>query len=193
MGVREDRLRAEHSAMQKFRSNVVTWRVVGSDNPASTYHITYDLKSIVGFSGNGTPKYHKGFDVEVRFPGDYPRGKPEVRLLKKPWPVHPNIWSDGRFCLEGTQHWIPGIGVPLDALCYMIGEIIAFQEVNRKSPANGDGKLDEWILNNLEFNSATKVANPVDPSPIRSADVEDAIRWGAKSTDNKPRIRFGKS
>jgi ubiquitin-protein ligase len=195
MDVREDRLWAEYNAMKKFRSQVVTWETVGGNNPPDVYHFTYNLKSIVGFDSNGKPRFHTGFKVEVKFPRDYPRSKPDVRLVSKLWPYHPNIWArDGRFCLEGTQHWIPGIGVSLDSICQMIGEIIAFQEVNLNSPANGDQTLRKWIRNELHFfkDAPTKVMDPVDPSPIRLPDIEDAIRWGDdEAPAPEPRIRFG--
>lgn len=193
MGVREDRLWAEYNAMKKFRSEVVTWETVGNNSPPDVYHFTYTLKSIVGFSSKGKPKFHTGFKVEVRFPPDYPRGRPKVYLIGEPWPYHPNIWArDGRFCLEGTQHWIPGIGVPLDWICLMVGEIIAFQEVYLGSPANSDPTLTDWIENTLRFEGVAKTTNPVDSSPIRLPDVEDAIRWGDdKPSTSGPRIRFG--
>jgi ubiquitin-protein ligase len=129
--------------------------------------------------------------VEISFPLEYPRTSPEVRLISKPWPVHPNIWADsGRICLQGTREsWIPGIGAPLDSICQMIGEIIAFQEVNLKSPANNNSMLRTWITNNLRLENVATVVNPVDPSPIRLPDIGDAIRWG--DAPSGPRIRFG--
>lgn len=177
--------------MKKFRSNVVSWTTVGNHNPPEVYHITYDLRSVVGFS-RGKPRFHKGFTVEVKFPPDYPRGKPDVRLISKPYSYHPNIWKDGRFCLEGTQNWIPGIGVSLDWICQMVGEIIAFQEVYLRSPANADSTLKAWVKKELKFRSHSKVSNPVDPSPIRLPDLDDAISWGGEvSSESHQRIRFG--
>lgn len=190
MSVREDRLRAEYNAMRKFRSNVITWQPVGNNNPPDEYHFVYNLRSIVSFS-NGKPKYHKGFKVKVRFPTDYPRGKPDVWLVSKPYPYHPNIFTNGRFCLEGTQNWIPGIGVPLDWICQMVGEMIAFQEVYSRSPANGNSTLANWVEKELRFRSPSKVSNPVDPSPIRLPDLEDAISWGSEPSPPRQRIRFG--
>lgn len=193
MSVRDDRLRSEHNAMKKFRSQILTWETVGGNNPPDKYHLEYKLKSITGFNGDSQPLFHTGFKVEVNFPPDYPRSKPDVRLISQPWPYHPNIWAqDGRFCLEGTQHWIPGIGVPLDSICQMVGEIIAFQEVYLRSPANPNTTLADWIGNNLQFEGVAKVANPIDPTPIRLPDVEDAIRWGNDGPSKPgPRIRFG--
>jgi ubiquitin-protein ligase len=191
MSVREDRLWAEYDAMKKFRSQVVTWETVGNNRPPDVYLFTYHLKSIVGFSG-GKPKYHTGFKVQVSFPPDYPRGKPDVWLASEPYPFHPNIWRSGHFCLEGTQHWIPGIGVPLDWICQMVGEMIAFQEVYLGSPANGDSTLKNWVKRSLSFRSPSKVSNPVDPAPIRLPDLEDAISWGSEpSPPRRERIRFG--
>ncbi len=191
MSVREDRLQAEYNAIHRFRSQVITWQTIGSSNPPDVYHLTYNLNSITGFY-NDRPQFHRGFKVKVRFPTDYPRSAPEVRLISNPRPFHPNIWSDGRFCLEGTQKWIAGIGVPLDSICQMVGKIIAFQEVNLNSPANNDSTLRNWVVNNLRIENIATVTNPVDPSPIRLPDAADAIRWGDEPpAPPRPRIRFG--
>ena len=191
MSVHDDRLRAEFEAMKRFRSQVVTWKTLNGNNPPDDYLLTYNLRSLIDFNDSGLPIFHVGFSVTVHFPPDYPRSKPEVRLYNKPWPKHPNIYPrDGRFCLEGNQNWIPGIGVPLDSLCLMVGEVIAFQHVNLRSPANGHSTLSKWITENLRFEGNTRVTNPVDSSPVRLPDVEDAIRWGDDRPAGKPRIRF---
>lgn len=180
MSVRDDRLHAEHEAMKKFRSRAVAWEAV-SGTPPAVYRFTYNLKSIIGFN-NGTPQFHTGFIVELVYPVDFPRQKPDIHLVGQPRPFHPNIWADGRFCIEGDQHWIPGIGVPLDALCQMMGEIISFQTYNLRSPANNDSTLRNWLVTNSS-------SLPVDPTDVRLPDVEDTIRWGTDS--GKPRIQFG--
>lgn len=180
MGVREERLLAEFEAIKRFRSKTMTWEAARG-NPPDEYRFTYALKSIVVFN-NKAPVFHKGFVVEVKFPLEFPRKQPIVRLVGEPKPFHPNIWADGRFCLEGSQHWIPGIGVPLDSLCQMVGEIIAFQTFNLDSPANNDRTLRDWLLSNAHN-------LPIDNSAIRLPDIEDTIRWGRE--DNNQRIRFG--
>jgi len=192
MGVREDRLWAEYNELRQFRSTVLTWETLGSNQPPDHYIIYFDLKSIVDLGSNGVPKYHQGFKVEFKFPVDFPRNGPGVRFTDKPWPRHPNIYSSGRICLEGAQHWIAGIGVPLASMCYMVGQIIAFQEINLSSPARSDSAIERWITNNLTFSTKTRVINPVDPSPIRMANLEDAINWGGSSTNQSgPHIKFG--
>ncbi len=195
MSVREDRLWAEYQTIKKWRSHVVTWRTIGNSNPPYFYEFFFDLKSIIGFDSNGKPVFHKGFKVTVEFDGDYPREKPIVRfdIKAKPWPLHPNIWKSGVVCLEGTQNWIPGIGAPIDSICQMVGEIIAFQEVYIQSPANPDDQLIKWIERNLKFEEGTKnrVKNPVDPSLVRLPDLEDVIAWGDDSPRTQGRITFG--
>jgi len=195
MGVREDRLAVEYASMKRWRSNVVTWRTVGSSDPPDKYEFTYNLKSIIGFDSSGKPIHHTGFKVMIEFPSDYPRSKPEVFLISnsKPWPYHPNIWTDGRLCLEGTQHWIPGIGASIDSICQMIGEMIAFQEVYIKSPANGNSMLLDWVEKNLKLENGTmnRVKNPVDSSIIRLPDIEDTIKWGKDGKGNSDKIVFG--
>lgn len=198
MSVREDRLWSEFKAMQKFRSQVINWEKGVNYDPPDVYRITYNLKSLIGFNSDGSPRYHTGFTVEVRFPPDYPRGKPDVRFVSDPRPYHPNIWhNDRRFCFDGNQqlygesHWKPGIGVSLDSLCEMIGKVIAFQEVNLKSPANNDGKLKDWIEKSFRFETLVRVSNPIDPSPIRLPDLGDVIRFGDEPEEPRSRIRFG--
>ena len=196
MSVREDRLRAEYVAMTKWRSDVVKWQVIGKADPPDKYEITYNVRSIIGFDANKKPIFHTGFKVVIEFPLDYPRAKPEVffSMNSKPWPWHPNIWTNGNICLEGTQHWIPGLGAPLDSICQMIGEMIAFQEVYTKSPANGDKFLLDWVDRNFKLEEGTpnRVRNPVDSSAIRLPDIEDTIRWGAKKGDkDSGKIVFG--
>lgn len=192
MTVRDARLQSEYEAMLRFRSDILRWEAVGSARPPDRYFLTYNLRSIIGFNSQGAPTYHRGFTVDVRFPPDYPRGKPIVVMASEPWPLHPNIWRpNGHFCLEGNQNWIPGVGVPLDALCFMIGQIIAYQEVNLNSPANTDPVVRQWVQINLRFDYGSKVSNPVDNSPIRLPDAEDTIRWGSESPAEPPRIKFG--
>ncbi len=190
MTVRDARLQSEYEAMLRFRSDVLKWQTIGNADPPDRYRLTYNLRSIIGFNAQGQPTYHRGFTVEVRFPPDYPVGKPTVIVASEPRPFHPNIFGNGHFCLEGNQHWIAGVGVPLDALAYMIGEIIAFQEVNLKSPANPEYRLHYWVSNNLRFEYGSKVANPVDGTPIRLPDAADTIRWGDEPPP-PPRIVFG--
>ena len=187
---RDKRLQSEYEAMLRFRSDVVMWQTFGPADPPDYYRLTYNLRSIIGFNAQGQPNYHRGFAVDVRFPANYPLDRPTVTLASEPRPLHPNIYANGHLCLDGNQHWIAGVGVPLDSLCYMIGQIIAFQEVNLGSVAHREPRLMTWVTNQLRFDYGSKVANPVDSSPIRLPDAADSIRWGDEPPE-PPRIVFG--
>lgn len=192
MSVREDRLKSEYQAMIKYRSKVVSWRANHARKP-DQYVIFYDLKSIIGIR-NGKPRYDSGFEVEISFPQQFPVVGPKIYLVGNKRPLHPNIWEDGRICTEGDVNWIAGIGVPLDALCTMIGEIISFQEVNLGSVANPHSELIDWIRSNLRFITKTKVENPVDSSDVRLSNLEDAVQFADSSSTNRPStplIEFG--
>ncbi len=169
MGIRDDRLRAElNNFVVEFRSQVVKWEIIGTNNPPDRIKFFYNLKSLVGFNEHKMPIYHTGFEVEISFPPEYPRINPAVSLTgKKPWPIHPNIWADGRFCLDGTQHWVPGIGVSLVSICQMVGQIISYQHVYLRSPAYVNIELTDWIKENLNFeNNGATTKNPIDSSII---------------------------
>lgn len=192
MSVREDRLWSEFKAMKKFRSQVVSWETGVNYEPPDVYRITYNLKSLIGFNRDGSPKYHTGFIVEVQLPPDYPRGEPKVRPISDPRPYHPNIYhNDPRFCIDGNEHLRPGIGISLDRLCEMIGKTIAFQEINLGSCANFDPMLINWVKQKFRFEADVIVSNPIDPSPIRLPDLADAIRFGNEQTEPRSRIQFG--
>lgn len=183
MGVREDRLRADYEAIRRFRSHVVRYQVISRTDPPEVYRIYYDLKSLVSLQG-GVPHFKRGHEVKIEYPPDYPRARPSVRVISSPPPLHPNIWKDGRVCIE--DRWIPGIGIPLDGICELVGKIIAYQEYNLGSPANGDRQLVEWI-------EAHRDQLPLDSVQIRLPDVSDAVQWGDEEYLLPPsaRITFG--
>lgn len=197
MDVKEERLQSEYETIKKWRSDVVSWKSIGDADPPEHYEIFYNLKSIIGFDKAGEPIHHTGFKVLIKYDGDIPRVGPVIRfdIKTKPWPFHPNIWTDGVVCTEGTVNWLPGTGVPIDSICQMVGEIIAFQEVNINSPANTDEQLTTWVEKNLVFENGaeTKVRNPVDNSTVRLPDSDDVITWGDEddSSHSEKRIVFG--
>jgi ubiquitin-protein ligase len=183
MGVREERLYADYRAIQRFRSRVMTYEVISTTDPPEAYRIYYNLKSLVGLDG-GVPRFKTGHEIEIRYPSGYPRGKPIVRIVSTPPPLHPNIWRDRRVCIE--DRWIPGIGIPLDGICELVGKIVAYQEYNLASAANRDSALAVWVQGNEH-------KLPLDNSQIRLPDVGDTIRWGeeVELPPLPPRIAFG--
>ena len=79
--------------------------------------------------------------VEIMLPRDYPRTPPQCRMLT---PVfHPNI-APHAICIG--DHW--SAGEPLASLVARIGEMLAYQSYNTKSPLNGEAA--RWVDQNME-------------------------------------------
>jgi ubiquitin-protein ligase len=182
MGVHELRLEAEHKAMKEFRSRVVNWTCVGYNDPPDTYRFTYQLRSIVGFDG-GKPVYGNRHEVKVRFPSDYPRRPPNVELVSRPYALHPNIYSSGRVCIE--DRWRP-VGMYLDTVCELVGQLLAYQKMNTQSPANSDPELMAWV----EANSHRPDLIPTDKAQIRLPDPVSSIVWGTEHKAPRRRIEW---
>lgn len=170
MGVRELRLEADHEAMVGFHSRVLSWTICGDSDPPDTYRITYLLRSIVGFK-NGTPIYRSRHEVDISLPEEYPRRPPIVNLVTRPYVLHPNIYTSGRFCIE--DRWRP-VGMYLDTVCELVGQLIAYQKMNLRSAANRDSQLLAW----LDANQGNPDLVPTDPSQIRLPDPLESIVWG---------------
>jgi len=79
--------------------------------------------------------------VEISLPLSYPRLPPQCRMLT---PVfHPNI-APHAICIG--DHW--SAGEPLWSMVARIGEMIAYQSYNTKSPLNGEAA--RWVEANLD-------------------------------------------
>jgi ubiquitin-protein ligase len=78
--------------------------------------------------------------LEITLPSGYPRDAPLFRMLT---PVfHPNI-APHAVCI--ADHWTAGQS--LDALIQRVGEMLAFQSYNTKSPLNG--LAAQWVEENI--------------------------------------------
>jgi len=181
MNVHEARVQAEHQAMRKFRSQVVTWETVGTTDPPDTYMVTYRLRSVVSFDGD-TPHYRSQHQVEIHLPPNYPRCPPTVHVVSTPYVLHPNIFKSGRVCIE--DRWKP-VGMYLDTVCELVGQLISYQKMNLESPANRDPILIAWV----EASRHNTAVIPTDPVQIRLPLVEDAIIWGREDAP-PPRIQW---
>ena len=79
--------------------------------------------------------------VEISLPLSYPRLPPQCRMLT---PVfHPNI-APHAICIG--DHW--SAGEPLWSMVARIGEMIAYQSYNTKSPLNGEAA--RWVEEHLD-------------------------------------------
>jgi ubiquitin-protein ligase len=99
--------------------------------------------------------------VEIALPLSYPRLPPQCRMLT---PVfHPNI-APHAICIG--DHWSPG--EPLASIVRRIGEMLAFQSYNTKSPLNGEAA--RWATENLNRLPLDSVSMLIDEPPHASAE-----------------------
>jgi len=178
MGVRELRLEAEYEAMQGFHSDVLEWEAVGHNVPPDTYHITYQIRSIIGFEG-GEPVYRSRHQVEIQFPSTYPRTPPIVNMITKPYVLHPNIFKGGKVCIE--DRWRP-VGMYLDTVCELVGQLIAYQKWNVNSPAHRHAEMLAW----LDAHQQDEDVIPTDNRQIRLPAPADTIVWGVAAEEEPP-------
>ena len=102
-------------------------RVVESEGtPPARYVVEFDVETQLTPANRG-----RGHRVEVVLPPDYPRLPPRVGMLT---PVfHPNI-DESTVCVG--DHW--AAGERLADLLVRVGEMLAYQAYNIRSPLNGD-------------------------------------------------------
>lgn len=98
-------------------------------NPPEKYETEYKLRSLVSRGGKVEGK--DTHLVEIQLPLGYPRQAPVCRMLT---PVfHPNV-APHAVCIG--DHW--AAGESLVHLMVRIGEMLAYQSYNIKSPLNGE-------------------------------------------------------
>ncbi len=102
-------------------------------NPPEMYVVSYRIRGIERLRGDQVV-YRDYHEVEIKLPGTYPRTPPTCRMLT---PVfHPNI-EPAIICIG--DHWTAS-----ERLCDLvvrIGEMIAYQSHNIKSPLDGEAAM----------------------------------------------------
>lgn len=102
-------------------------------NPPERYVVSYRIRGIERLRGE-TVVYRDYHEVEIKLPGTYPRTPPACRMLT---PVfHPNI-EPAIICIG--DHWTAA--ERLSDLVVRIGEMIAYQAHNIKSPLDGEAAM----------------------------------------------------
>ena len=129
-------------------------------DPAETYKIEFNVRGIESIQSQ-TPVLREQHIAEIRLTSDYPRLAPACRMLT---PIfHPNI-DTSAICVG--DHWVAG--EHLTDLVIRIGQMIAYQAYNIKSPLNGEAAM--WAdLNPESF-------------PIDSRDLFPALPVSAQSS-----------
>jgi ubiquitin-protein ligase len=119
-------------------------------DPPELYHIRYEITGLEEGEKNH-PVRREMHRIEIQLTADYPRAAPLCRMLTSVF--HPNI-DAAHICVG--DHWTAGERLP--DLVIRIGEMIAFQAYNIKSPL--DARAARWT----DFNAATL---PIDTRPLR--------------------------
>lgn len=130
--VRLRRLTADYARLSEYTKSHPRLKLMQTDSdPPERYHIEYRIRSMRQVDGE--MQVVKSHTVEIILPRNYPRTPPQCRMLT---PVfHPNI-APHAICVG--DHWSPG-----ESLVCRIGEMLAYQSYNVKSPLNGEAA--RWV------------------------------------------------
>lgn len=131
---RQRRLTNDYCQMtEKFSTFPLIHLVRVSGNPPEAYVVSYHINGIERINGDRVV-YRDYHEVEIKLPGTYPRTPPVCRMLT---PIfHPNI-EPAIICIG--DHWTAA-----ERLCDLvvrIGEMIAYQAYNIKSPLDGEAAM----------------------------------------------------
>jgi ubiquitin-protein ligase len=132
--VRTRRLIADLAQMRGAFSNGSLIRLLAAEGePAEVYKIEFNIRGIESLKSK-RPVFREQHVAEIRMTREYPRVAPACRMLT---PIfHPNI-DESMICIG--DHWVAG--ERLADLTVRIGQMIAYQTYNIKSPLNGDAAM----------------------------------------------------
>ena len=124
--------------------------------PPDQYKIEYEIQSLEPTDNPDQPQQRNTHQVEIQLTADYPRMPPQCKMLTPIY--HPNI-DPSHICVG--DHW--AAGERLVDLVIRIGEMIAYQAYNIKSPLDAHAAM--WAdLNGDKL--------PTDSRTIRPAEME---------------------
>ena len=167
--VRLRRLQADYDRLRDIVSRHPRLQLLKAEGtPPEKYQLEYKIRSLR--QKDGELLEVGSHVVEIMLPRDYPRTPPLCRMLT---PVfHPNI-APHAICIG--DHWSAGETLP--ALVTRIGEMLAYQSYNTKSPLNGEAA--KWVDQNLErlpldgvnmqLEDTTPAPSPPAPAMMRTA------------------------
>jgi ubiquitin-protein ligase len=156
--VRARRLIADLEQMRgAFGGGTMIRLADGKGEAGEVYRIGYAVRGIEKLASK-RPVFRDEHAVEIRMTRDYPRLAPACRMLT---PIfHPNI-DESSICVG--DHWTAG--ERLTDLVIRIGEMIAYQAYNIKSPLNGEAAM--WADLNPE--QLPTDGRNLHPSPLGQA------------------------
>jgi hypothetical protein len=136
--VRLRRLKADHEALRRLAHLHPRIEIEGVfGNPPERYRLKLKVRSLR--EHGETLEVADEHRLEVTMPRGYPRDAPMFRMLTPEF--HPNI-APHAVCIG--DDWTAG--EPLDLLIQRVGEILAYQSYNIKSPLNG--RAAQWVEQN---------------------------------------------
>ena len=153
--VRLRRLQADFDKVREYVNRHPRLQLIQAEGaPPERYQLEYQIRSLRQNDDDLTMV--KSHMVEITLPLSYPRMAPQCRMLT---PIfHPNI-APHAICIG--DHWSPG--EPLWSIVARIGEMIAYQSYNTKSPLNGEAA--RWVDQHLD-------ELPLDPVSLMPDDAE---------------------
>ena len=178
--VRLRRLTSDHQNLASYLRRHPRLRLIQAEgDPAERYQIEYRISSLRQVDDQLTTV--KNHIVEIALPRNYPRTPPQCRMLS---PVfHPNI-APHAICVG--DHW--SAGESLQSIVMRIGEILAYQSYNVKSPLNGEAArwveqhahqlpLDpvSMILEEIDSPTIPPPAPAAAPSPVPAPKADNVV------------------
>jgi len=176
MDIRIRRLEADWAAVQRALHEHPRIKIAGTaGNPPQRYHLLYRVKGLEEKLDGAIVEKDEHL-VEISLLRSYPRQPPVCRMLT---PVfHPNI-APHVICI-GDQ-W--SAGESLLELIFRIGEMIAYQSYNIKSPLNGVAA--KWVEDN-------QARLPVDASSLLPPGMAETPGVGAQAAATDSCSRCGR-
>lgn len=163
--VRLRRLNADFQKLSEYARLHPRITLVQADgDPPERYQLQYRIRSLRSVNGELEPI--KDHTVEILLPRNYPRTPPQCRMLS---PVfHPNI-APHAICVG--DHW--SAGESLQSIVTRIGEMLAYQSYNVKSPLNGEAA--RWVEENKEDLPLDRVSLLVDEKKAAARESSPAL------------------
>ena len=173
--VRLRRLLADADQMRQAAARSSVFRIASTQGePPELYLIEYRVRGLARGPG-GEPAPRDVHRVEIQLTAEYPRVSPRCRPLT---PIfHPNI-DPTTVCVG--DHW--AAGERLVDLVVRIGEMIAYQAYNIKSPLDGEAAM--WAdLNQRRLPIDDRDLHPPDAGHdaegVERADPARTVHWAA--------------
>ena len=163
--VRLRRLQADYEKLRAFLAQQPRIRLIQAQGtPPERYQLEFQINGLREVDEElRTVANHI---VEISLPLSYPRLPPQCRMLT---PVfHPNI-APHAICIG--DHW--AAGEPLWSMVARIGEMIAYQSYNTKSPLNGEAA--RWVETNQHRLPLDRTNFVMDDRQPQSAPADPSI------------------